>query len=184
MTIYLREWLSNPRLEILDDRPLKSDKFITHVIVVRNRGRTVALDCMAEILMDVRPDDVLSSSRFFKIKQPYLMPNSFRKLQGEKLCWEDPGSPVRFAINPALQAGISFYRVSQPAGELLFPSEGGWEQPRMVLKPRKYQGVIVISSSNAAPRELQFELVPNKKDVVPIFKYRGRIKSWFLEPPA
>lgn len=58
--VYVREWYLHPKLEVLPGRPLSSKAMTAHVIVVRNKGRTAAKNCMGALVLDALPEDILS----------------------------------------------------------------------------------------------------------------------------
>ena len=176
-------WWSRPKLKILADRPLKSGTLITHTLIVKNTGRSAAINCIGSITIgNVTVDDLVTelpselkkygealTEALPKTAGPiryHLTKETFREVRDEKLCWSDIGNPGRININPGLVSGLDVYRVKPDEKHLYFPSDGGWQNIKMVLKSKKYEGELIVSAENAAPVKRRFTLIPTEKDVI------------------
>lgn len=180
LSLYFREWYIRPVLKILPDRPMVSKEMVEHVLVVKNKGRSAAKNCIGMVTIDVERDDLLTKvpaelEVFKKIvsgeQEPetlvkyHLTKDNFREIKDEKICWADIPNPVSITINPGLISGLAICRALKPSLELYFPSEGGWKHLKMILRLREYKGKIMVSAENSKPVEAHFKIVPIKDDV-------------------
>lgn len=178
--------LYRPRvvIEIESESPYvrQEGKYVS--VVVSNRGRTAAIDCVGSISIDelspnalLTPYDAANDEKLplepkLKLKDQLLMPESFREIDRELLCWAHIGNPPTYTINPGTKTLLDVFKaIERDTSEgwyLIIPTEAGWKKLRARLKDGNYHGRIVVSPKNGPPKIREFEIKPSLEAKAPL----------------
>lgn len=180
-------WYRRPRLVIGEDRPEHGEHFTCNAIVIANRGRSVAKNCMGTITLealDVReliatPEELIQAEDIgmdptkFNVrgKSTLLMSQQSNRLpvENELLAWARIGNPVAIDLPPSVGAMLDVARYVRPEGseaQLHIPSEKGWSSILVALRPGTYKLRLKVHADNAASRERAFTLQCENKSVL------------------
>lgn len=146
-----------------------------HRVIVENKGKSTAEDCVGYITIDIGQDDVLPDKNAFIENSKNYTP-----IKDEGLCWsfneEKQKNPHYLSIFPNTHKLLELYHVEIVENELYIkiPSELGWEPKfRVKLKAKKYEGTLKIAARNVVYDEnkhaKKFKLEPSKWDVTLTF---------------
>ncbi|MBE9500855.1 MAG: hypothetical protein IMY87_00280 [Chloroflexi bacterium] len=166
---FFRDWIAEkyfrPKLYILDESLVSGIGFVQHRILVRNRGRRAAQNCIGMITLDATVKDV-SDSQTFSVydPQPILTENNFTPIEGMPLCWSSLENPEAIVINRDTTQVLELYKASGGA-RIRIPTEKGWNPYRVGLYGNDYLGEIRVTSANADPAWASFRLKPEVDDV-------------------
>jgi hypothetical protein len=146
-------WLKRPKLKISEDIPITGDNLGIRAKII-NDGYTAAINCTGSISIE-KVEQVDTDGN----KDAYIKPNVFRPLKDLGLCWAHIGNPYTFTINAKTAANLDICIFNKQENLLIFPTEKGFDPPRVRLKAnKKYRGEIVVSAENCRPRNRQFEI--------------------------
>jgi hypothetical protein len=183
---WIERVLYRPRviIEIESESPSpyvqKERKYVS--VVVSNRGRTAAIDCVGFISIDdlspdalLSPEDVekdeklpLESNHQLKPVHQLLKPKYFgRSLDRELLCWAHLGNPTTYTINPGAKTLLDVFKAikrdSSDEWYLMIPTEAGWKKLRARLKDGNYHGRLAVSPANGPQTIREFEIEPSSE---------------------
>lgn len=146
-------WLRKPKLKISEDIAITGDNHGIRAKIINN-GYTAAINCTGMISVEnVEKDDIAEN------KDAYVKRNVFRPLKDLGLCWAHIGNPFTFTINAKSPGILDWFIFDKQENLLIFPTEKGFEPPRVFLKAyKKYRGEIVVSAENCSPRNRRFEI--------------------------
>lgn len=149
-------WIRRPRLKILEDIPITGDNSVDIRAKIKNEGYTAAINCTGMISIEKVERDDLPENR-----NAYVTRDVFRPLKDLGLCWAHIGNPYTFTINAKSPSILNFFIFNKQENILIFPTEKGFEPPRVFLKShkdKKYYGEIVVSAENCKPTTRKFEI--------------------------
>lgn len=183
---WIERILYRPRviIEIESESPSpyvqKERKYVS--VVVSNKGRIAAIDCVGFISIDdLRRDALLSpkdaekdeklplESIYQRKPVPQLIkPEYFgRPPDRELLCWAHLGNPTTYTINPGVKTLLDVFKAIKrdSSGEwyLMIPTEAGWKKLRARLKDGNYRGRLAVSPANGPQTIREFEIEPSSE---------------------
>ncbi|TET41364.1 MAG: hypothetical protein E3J66_05400 [Dehalococcoidia bacterium] len=180
---WLERVLYRPRvtIEIVSESTYvrKEGKYVS--VVVSNKGRTAAIDCIGSISIDelsrealLSPNDAVKDEKLpldpdYKLKpdDQLLTRESFREIDREPLCWAHIGNPPTYTVNPGTKTLLDVFKAierdTSDGWYLIIPSEAGWKKLRARLKDGDYHGRLVVSPANAPPTIREFKIVPSSE---------------------
>ncbi len=155
-----------PKLELEGDEAATGSKVYAHVVKVRNKGRSIAKNCVGELTIDIYKNDIAHIPQNVLNANGYCIhQNNFRAIKDEGLCWSFGNNPDKIMINPRTYKKLDFYQVYIGSREIDIPSEKGFKKKRVKLKPKDYMGTITVSAENAEPVTRSFKMIVKKNDV-------------------
>ena len=144
---------------------------------IENAGRTVAMDCTANItLRNILKVDVVDSSQasldenlpkydgesidLSTPREQIISQRHFRELRRTSLCWAKLGNPEYININPGVSQSVDVckFQIGEDIEYFIFPSEMGWRRVRVRLAKKTIKGYILICPSNEFPTRVDIEL--------------------------
>lgn len=173
LTILTNEVILKPVLAIeqMEDRFFDHKTQLTyHRIIVRNVGRRAAQNCNVSIELNniekhhlVAPDaSTIIGPDSFVDEQPMSF---HRGLHWAEIDNDGRNNPITVSINKQYIMKINIFKVKQglnPPIIFVFSEKSGQYLLKLAaIGKQEYKGQILITSSNANPRKINFRLVPS-----------------------
>lgn len=162
----IQQWWTAPRLFVQGPVEAESRGPVSFcTLSVGNRGRTAALSCIAALRdLDVGVEDLVDNAvlQASEWRNATMNRSWFRPIGGGSMALLPWATEERASanINPSLNQGVEICLCDNRRGWLIFPSERGRAQPRLVAALRAYCGTVVISGQNTKALEIPFTLEP------------------------